>query len=158
MPAVSILQGLEIGWKRCQPGHEVPKSRQRYPKRSKRGLAQKLKVPKWVCRSPLANFRSGQPFFAIAVPNILEKSRENLKNASFSPLGLVTLVRIWIDGFEIVLLGLCHGCLWEYPYQKLLHSHTMKIFNAALCGVYFKIIVKSVWRRLKPSFFGIFDP
>ena len=32
------------------------------------GLTQKLKVPKWVCRSTLASFCHGPPFFAIFGP------------------------------------------------------------------------------------------
>ena len=32
------------------------------------GLTQKSKVPKWVCRSTLASFCHGQPFFAIFGP------------------------------------------------------------------------------------------
>ena len=32
------------------------------------GLIQKLKVPKWVCRSTLASFCSDPPFFAIFGP------------------------------------------------------------------------------------------
>ena len=35
---------------------------------AKRGLTQKLKVPKWVCRSALASFCNGPPFFAIFGP------------------------------------------------------------------------------------------
>ena len=40
------------------------------------GFVQKLKVPKWVCRSTLASFCNDQPFFAIFGPargQILEK-------------------------------------------------------------------------------------
>ena len=56
------LEGVANG------GHEVPKSRKRCSKCPKRGFAQKLKVPKWICRSPLAHFGSGPPFFAISGP------------------------------------------------------------------------------------------
>ena len=33
-----------------------------------KGVAQKFKMSKWICRSPLAYFRSGPPFFLIFVP------------------------------------------------------------------------------------------
>ena len=38
------------------------------PKSQKSGLTQKLKVPKWVCRSPLAFFEAAKPFCAIFGP------------------------------------------------------------------------------------------
>ena len=53
------------------------------------GLIQKLKVPKWVCRSPLASFCHGQPFFAIFGPTrgqIYGKKVEKIaKNYLFGP-------------------------------------------------------------------------
>ena len=42
--------------RKTRPNHQNP------------GLIQKLKVPKWVCRSPLASFCNGPPFFAIFGP------------------------------------------------------------------------------------------
>ena len=55
------------------------------------GFAQKLKVPKWVCRSPLANFCNGQPFRAIFGPargQIYGKNVEKIcKMRVLGPLG-----------------------------------------------------------------------
>ena len=45
------------------------------------GWSQKLKVPKWVCRSPLASFCNGPPFFAIFGPargQIFRKTAEKI--------------------------------------------------------------------------------
>ena len=58
-------------------------------------LTQKLKVPKWVCQSPLANFRSGPPFLQYLAPlgaKYMERLRQNIKMRVLAPLGLVTLV------------------------------------------------------------------
>ena len=51
------------------------------------GLNQKLKVPKWVCRSTLASFCNGPPFFAIFGPargqifgKTVRKTRAEKKN------------------------------------------------------------------------------
>ena len=59
------------------------------------GLIQKSKVPKWVCRSPLASFCNGPPFFAIFGPargQIFGKKVENiLKNRlNFAFFGCAT--------------------------------------------------------------------
>ena len=43
--------------RKTRPNHQNP------------GLIQKSKVPKWVCRSPLASFCNGPPFFAIFGPD-----------------------------------------------------------------------------------------
>ena len=57
------------------------------------GFAQRLKVPKWVCRWTRAVFGSGQPFFAIFGPargQIYGKTAEQIeKNRVLAPLGLV---------------------------------------------------------------------
>ena len=50
------------------------------------GLIQKLKVPKWVCLSSLANFRSGQPFFGYLAPpgaKCIEKRFKKNKKSAF---------------------------------------------------------------------------
>ena len=50
------------------------------------GLTQKLKVPKWVCRSPLAVGEAAQPFFAIFGPargQIYEKRPKKYKKCWF---------------------------------------------------------------------------
>ena len=61
------------------------------------GLIQKLKVPKWVCRSPLAVREAAKPFRAIFGPargQIYWKKAEKIQKIMvLAPLGLVTLVR-----------------------------------------------------------------
>ena len=54
------------------------------------GLIQKLKVPKWVCRSPLASFCNGPPFFAIfgrASGQIYGKTTKKKQKIAFLVLG-----------------------------------------------------------------------
>ena len=65
---ISILQGLEMGWKGLTTGSRGLKIMKKGSQMLNKVFAQKSKVPKWVCRSPLASFRSGSPFFAIFDP------------------------------------------------------------------------------------------
>ena len=54
------------------------------------GLTQKLKVPKWVCRSPLAHIGSGPPFFAIFGPargRIFWKKADRITHDGLGPFG-----------------------------------------------------------------------
>ena len=88
----------------------------------KTGLSQKSKVPKWVCRSPLASFCSGQPFFAIFGPargqifgkkaeKIVKKMKEKLSFLAFyigNP-GLIQKVRIQNGFVDPPLASFCNG-------------------------------------------------
>ena len=94
--------GTKKSRKHAQNTQNMRKTRQNH---KNPGLSQKLKVPKWVCRSTLANFCNGPPFFAIFGPargQIYGKIAEKiLKNAGFSPfLGLVTLVLWSYSGYS----------------------------------------------------------
>ena len=59
----SILQGLEMGWKGLTTGFRGLKIMKKGRQITKKGFDQKLKVPKWVCRSPLARFEAAPTHF-----------------------------------------------------------------------------------------------
>ena len=87
---ISILQGLEMGWKGLATGSRGLKIMKEGDEIIKKGFDPKVKSPKMGLPSSLVSFRSGPPFFAIfsgAKYIWKEKDRNKYENWGFSPFG-----------------------------------------------------------------------
>ena len=85
---ISILQGLEMGWRGLAAGVSRRKSPKRIPKSSKRGSPKSSKSQNWFADHPSPILERPPPLFAIfgRASQIFEKMWV------LAPLGLVTLV------------------------------------------------------------------
>ena len=117
------------------------------------GMSQKLKVPKWVCRSPLANFCNGPPFSAIfgrasgqIYQKISKNSKTSIKNCLFWAFG--DSIR---DFEEMKLLSInMQGCCQAHSFCNTITSNWPQIQILPLP------LYKKPQEAIFPSFFHHF--